>query len=201
MMDFSWLLKSLCSKDEFYIFLVSLTVALSCEYFNISDIPWLLILLYVFLTLSFIRFVWTYYKTKYKKAQVKSKEAREFEERQAEYSRFIDVHFIGMDVRHKMEALAVIKQLPATPNDPYTFISKEPFRYSITHYYESFDNPFCINVHMGYLQLVTTTKQQDYCTILFNAQFFDLISNNGEKIVEEFKEEYPDQYNQIIRSR
>lgn len=202
MMDFSWLLKSLCSKDEFYIFLVSLTVALSCEYFNISDIPWLLMLLYSFLILSFIRFVWTYCNAKHKKAQAKAQKVRKIAEEQAEYSRLIEIHFIGMDVKHKMEALEVIDELPTLPNFPYTFISKEPFKYGITHYYESFNNPFNVSVNGSYIQLVTTTKQQDYCTITFNnAQFFNLIKENAERIREDFMKKYPELYNQIIRIR
>ena len=56
-MDFEWLLKSLLSKDNLYIFVLSLTIALLLNYFKLSNIPWLLLFLIAFVTLTPLWFI------------------------------------------------------------------------------------------------------------------------------------------------
>jgi hypothetical protein len=201
-MDISWLLKSLCTKDEFYIFLISLTAAWSCDYFKIVEIPWLLMLLYVFLCLSLLRFFWKYGQARIKKASAKAKERKEKQEEkereQGEYAALIDTHIIGMDIMHKFDALIAISKFPSVPNRPYEIMVKNSNFCSLINYTDSFNNPFFIYENGGYIPLLIVKKQNDYCTLKFNAQFYNLIKSHSVEIVNEFRKKYPTQYVQII---
>ena len=81
-MDFEWLIKSLLSKDNLYIFVLSLTIALSLNYFNLSNIPWLLLFLIAFVTLTLlwliIKKAYCFFYNRIKALKRKIKETRAY---------------------------------------------------------------------------------------------------------------------------
>lgn len=200
-MDFTWLLKSLCSKDEFYIFLISLTVALTCDYFKIVDMPWLLVLLYVFLSLTFICFLCKWMRLRINKAKDVAKKKHASQLEKLEREKLINIHFVGMDVVHKIEALAVISQIPPVPDTTYDIVVKDSFKYRLTNYDDGYNNPFYIQVNMGYYTLVYVTKQSDYSVLHFDPLFYNLIKSHEDDIINEYAIKYPEQYNRIMQNR
>ena len=87
--------------------------------------PWLLVLLYIFLSLTFICFLWKWMWLRINKAKDIAKKKHVSQLEKLEREKLINIHFVGMDVVHKIEALVVISQLPPVPDTTYDIVVKD----------------------------------------------------------------------------
>ena len=181
-MDFEWLIKSLLSKDNLYIFVLSLTIALSLNYFNLSNIPWLLLFLIAFVTLTLlwliIKKAYCFFYNRIKALKRKIKETTEI-------NRLINIAFIGMDVTYKVEALNIIRKYIKSPYDRYEFIVKEPHKFAYSKYISTHNNPFFINMRFAYYPLLSVNEQYGYSIIKFDPLFYKLIVKHSDEIMED----------------
>lgn len=179
-MDFEWLLKSLLSKDNLYIFVLSLTIALSLNYFNLSNIPWLLLFLIAFVILTPLWFIIKktchFFYNWIKLTKRNRKET-------AEINRLINIAFIGMDITYKMEALNIIRKYTVSPYDKYRFIVKEPHKFTYSKYTSTHNNPFIIDMTFSYYYLLSVNEQYGYSIIKFDPLFYKLIVKHSDEII------------------
>ncbi len=187
-MDLSWLLNKRFSKGELYIVLISITITLSNDYFNIFEIPWILLMLYSFLALSFLRFTWKKSRNWFINYKAEKENKNKQLEQQIQHEELIQMAFKGMDIAHKMEALDVIKEHSLMFDNQYKMVVQEPYKYPLVHYSNSIQNPFMIDVNMAYIPLVDISQQEGYCIVSFNELFYKLIKSHSEEIVTEYEQ-------------
>ena len=182
-MYFEWMFTSLVSKSNLYIFVLSLTIALLLNYFKLSNIPWLLLFLIAFVTLTPLWFIikkachFFYNWIKKTKGNI---------EETAEIKRLINIAFIGMDVIYKVEALNIIKKYTKSPYDKYEFIVKEPHKFAYSKYTSTHNNPFIIDMRFSYYPLLSVNEQYGYSIIKFDSLFYKLIVKHSDEIMREY---------------
>lgn len=182
-MDFEWLLKNLLSKDNLYIFAISLTIALSLYYFNLSNIPCLLLFLIAFVTLTPL---WLIIKKAYRFFYNWIKKTKRNREETTEINRLINIAFIGMDVTYKVEALKIIRKYTKSPYDKYEYIVKKPHNFAYSKYTSTHNNPFFIDMRFSYHPLLSVNEQYGYSVIKFDPLFYKLIVKHSDEIMREY---------------
>jgi len=180
------LIKGKVSKQEIYIALIAITIAWSLTYFNVVQVPCLLLFLYIFLSVCTLLLLYRVCRKILYRIEAKIKENK----RTQRINKDIGMAFIGMGIEYKMDALKIIKYAKPASNDIYTYIVTPECQEHLMFCYEGF-NPFQFQKYHYIRSFITWHRQNDYAIAKFERHFYTLIKEHAKEIEEEFANKFP----------